>query len=367
METRWIRRLGPGIAVLGAMAAIASTVAGAPPPSWQPPGCSGPPAVGPPGSGTWFRLDPTVVDGTYVGQRLSLGSGSAPERGIDLAAESFAAGPMGGAVLVGSDDGRRTQLSLVDVTGGCAWAIGSSTDVVRGGIVSSDGRSIVESRVDRRTRADLGVWRRRLDGTPPVRLLAPIGVDDRFGPTWLTDLAWGDDGETLVVASCGEAACRYRLVPPSGGPVLSIADPELGALVGQADDRLVVREACRGLPCPIVSVGVRSGDRAVLADTAGQAVMARQSGQPVVVYESDADGSRLATITPDGGAPRIVAGPPPGLRLVSATRWSGDAAEHPADRLVFGPDGRLPVDGSQPAILRDVAGNVTVALDEVLP
>ena len=93
METRWIRRLGPGIAVLGAMAAIASTAAGAPSPSWQPPGCSGPPAAGPLGPGTWFRLDPTVVDGTYVGQRLSLGSGSAPQRRIDLAAESFATGP----------------------------------------------------------------------------------------------------------------------------------------------------------------------------------------------------------------------------------------------------------------------------------
>ena len=122
------------------------------------------------------RLDPIVVDGAYVGQRLSVGAGGAPPKRIDLAAESFATGPTGGVVLIGSDDGRRSQLSLVDVTGGCAWAIGSSTDVVRSATVSSDGRSVIESRVDRRTRADLGIWRRPFDGTPPVRVLAAIGV-----------------------------------------------------------------------------------------------------------------------------------------------------------------------------------------------
>lgn len=366
METRWIRRLGPGIAALGAVAAIASTTAGAPPPVWRPPLCAGPPVIAADGAGTWFRLDPTLVDGAYVGQRLSIGAGSAAARRLDLAAESFAAGPTGGAVLIGSDDGRRSELSLIDVAGACAWPIGSATDVIRNGIVGRDGRSIAESRVDRRTRADLGVWRRPLDGTPPTRLLPPIDPDDRFGPTWLTHLAWGDDGETLVVASCGEAACRYRLVPRSGADV-TVADPRLGSLVGLVGDRLVVREACPGLPCPIVSVGVRRSDHAVLAGAAGRAVLVRAAGQPVIVYETDADGAALRAITPDGQTLPAVAAPPPGLRLVTGTPWSGDAAEHPADRLVFGPDGRLPLDGSRPAVFRDLAGDSTVALDEVMP
>jgi hypothetical protein len=103
-----------------------------------------------------------------------------------------------------------------------SWAdargqVASSTDVIRNGIVAADGVSIVESRVDRRTRADLGVWRRPLDAGAPVRVLPPIGPDARFGPTWLTDLAWSDDDTTLVVGSCGETACRYRLVAGLGG------------------------------------------------------------------------------------------------------------------------------------------------------
>ena len=153
--------------------------------------------------------------------------GSIPARRLDLEPESFVTGPSGGIVLTGSDDGRRSRLSLIDVAAGCAWSLGSSTDVIRNGVLAADGGSIVESRVDRRTRADLGVWRRPLDGSSPARLLPPIAADDRFGPTWLTELAWGDDGSTLVVGSCGETACRYRLLPDTGA-VMTIADPDVG-------------------------------------------------------------------------------------------------------------------------------------------
>ena len=75
METRWFRRLGPGVAALGAVAAIASSTAGAPPASWRPPACPGPPVLTSGAIGTWYRLDPTLADGTYVGQRLSVGAG----------------------------------------------------------------------------------------------------------------------------------------------------------------------------------------------------------------------------------------------------------------------------------------------------
>lgn len=366
METRWFRRLGPGVVALGAVAAIASTTAGAPPPTWRPPACLGSPAATADAVGTWYRLDPTLVDGTFVGQRLSVGAGAAPPRQLDLAAESFATGPSGGLVLTGSDDGRRSQLSLIDISGGCAWSIGSSTDVIRNGILASDRGSIIEARVDRKTRADLGVWRRSFDERTPVQLLPPIAPDDRFGPTWLTDLAWGDDGTTLVVGSCGETACRYRLAPQAGA-VVTVADPSLGSLVGVAADRLVTREACRGLPCPIVSVDVHGGGRASLAATAGRAVLGRDAaGRPVVVYEPELDGPTLRAIGPDGRDAAEVAAPPPGLRLVADAAWSGGSAEHAAAQLVFGPDGRLPIGGPRKAVVRDIGGSPT-PLDEVLP
>jgi hypothetical protein len=365
MEIRWARRLGPGIAALAAVAAIASTTAGAPPPLWDPPDCAGVPVVGQRTSAVWFRLDPDLTAGTLVGQWLTIGDAArATAWRMDLDAESFAAQPQAGTVLVGSDDGRASRLSLIDVADGCRWAVATSRDVVRGALSTPDGTAVVEHRVDRRTRADLGIWRRPFDGNPPTRLLPAIQADHRFGPTWVTALGWSEDGETLVVTSCGEVACRYRVVPAAGGPVTSIADPSLGSFVGLADDRLIVRKACRGLPCPLVSRAVIGGETAILDDVAGVAVMSRDTdGRNVVVHERDAG---LHAVRPDGSDPRPLAGPPEGLRLVADVRWSASGAEHAPDRLVFGPDGRVPLDGARRAILRSVDATESLPLGEVL-
>ena len=370
MERRWVRRLGPGIAALGAMAAIASTTAGAPAPVWDPPGCAGPAAVATAPVGAWFRLDPILTDGEYVGQWLSLGT---PDPGsgrrLELDRESFATGPTNGAVLVGVDDARASSLTLVDVANACAWPIGTSRDVIRNAIVHPSGDSIIESRVDRRSWGDLGIWRRRFDGTPAVRVLPPIGADDRFGPTWRTDLAWGDDGTTLVVGSCGEAACRYRLVMSGAATTAptTIADPMLGALVGLAGDRLVTRQACRGLPCPIVSTGIHGAVSDVLADDAGLAVMARdERGRTVVVHETDAGGRGIGSMRPDGSDRQVLPAPPFGSRLVADAAWAAGAAEHPADALVFGPDGRVAPDAARSTLLRPLWSEAATPLDEVV-
>ena len=151
---------------------------------------------------------------------------SARTRALDLDAESFAAGPFGGTTLIGSDDGRRSRLSLVDAARGCAWPLVASRDVIRTATLAPDGTSLFEFRVDRQTRADLGVWRRALDGSAaPARVLAPIAADARFGPTWTTDLVWSEDGGTLAVQSCGEISCRVRILDPRDGGVRLVADP----------------------------------------------------------------------------------------------------------------------------------------------
>ena len=199
METRWARRLGPGIAALAAVVAIASTTAGAPPPIWDPPDCPGLPSVGPRTSAAWFRLDPDLSAGALVGQRLTIGNAErATQWRMDLDAESFAAQPRGGTVLIGTDDGRASRLSLINVTDACRWTVATSRDVVRSALSTPDGSAVVEHRVDRRTRADLGIWRRSLDGSAPTRLLPAIPTDDRFGPTWVTELGWSDHGDSLV-------------------------------------------------------------------------------------------------------------------------------------------------------------------------
>jgi hypothetical protein len=371
LESRWFRRAGPAVATLAAVAAvvvIASSTLGAPARTWVPEACSGAPTMGSSTAGTWYRIDPALDAGSLAGQRLTVGrAGDRGARQLDLDAESFAAGPVGGTILVGTDDGRHSRLSLIDVARGCAWSVAESVDVIRTATLGSDGATLFEYRVDRRTRADLGLWQRPLDGaTPPSRVLPPIVADARFGPTWLTDLVWSYDRRSLAVQSCGELACRVRVLDPVIGEVQLVADPDVGDLVGIAGDRLVAHGVCRGLPCPLVSVDLHDGSTTVLDHAAGQAVLSRDAdGRPLVVHEVGAAGRTLRIVGLDGQHPAALDGDPDGRRLVGGPARSGGAAETAAGWILFGPDGRLPIDGALRPVLRHVPDGRTVPLDEV--
>jgi hypothetical protein len=368
VESRWFRRAGPAVAALAAVGVIASSTLGAPARTWVPEACSGAPRIGSAPTGTWYRLDPVLDTGFRVSQRLAVGpAGDRGARLLDLDGESFAAGPVGGTILVGTDDGRRSRLSLIDVARACAWAVAESLDVIRTASIAPDGASLFEYRVDRRTRADLGLWQRPLDGsTPPSRMLPPIVADARFGPTWLTDLVWSDDGRALAVQSCGEVACRVRVLDPVIGDVQLVSDPDVGDLVGIAGDRLVAHGVCRGLPCPLVSVDLRDGTATVLERAAGQAVLSRDAdGRPVVVHEVGAAGRTLRIVGLDGQHAQALDTGPDARRLVAGPARSGGAAEIAPGWILFGPDGRLPIDGAIRPVLRHVPDGRTVLLDEV--
>ena len=368
VESRWFRRAGPAVVALAAVVVIASSTLGAPARAWVPDACAGAPRIGSSTAGTWYRLDPVLDTGARVGQRLTVGrAGDRGARQLDLDAESFAAGPAGGTILVGTDDGRRSRLSLIDVVRACAWAVAETVDVIRTATLAPDGATLFEYRVDRRTRTDLGLWQRPLDGsTPASRILPPIVADARFGPTWLTDLAWSDDGRSLAVQSCGEVACRVRVLDPVIGDVQLVSDPDVGDLVGLAGDRLVAHGVCRGLPCPLVSVDLQDGTMTVLDHAAGQAVLSRDAdGHPVVIHEVGAAGHTLRIVGLDGQHPEALDADPDGRRLVAGPARSGGAAETAPGWIVFGPDGRLPIDGALRPVLRHVPDGRAVPLDEV--
>lgn len=370
VESRWFRRAGPGIAAIGAVVLVASTTAGARPASWEPPRCDDFPRIGSGPVGAWYRIDATIVDGVRSGQRLTVGGpGTAAARGLDLDPESFAVGPFAGTILAGTDDGATSRVSLIDVVAGCAWAVDRSADVVRRATISPDGSALIEFRVDRTSRADLGIWRRPLVGDGAFqRILPPIEPDQRFGPTWLTELSWSGEGSLLAVESCGEVACRIRWLDMRTGVSGSVSDPSLGDLIGLTRDRLVAHGACRGLPCPLRSHGLADDSATTIVASAGQAVLARDAGgRPVVVYERDADGHSVASIGPDGSADRVLPGDVGTRRLIAAPAWAGGGAEVPAGWIAFGPDGRLPIAGPVGALLRRLSDGRTVPFGEVQP
>ena len=182
VESRWLRSIGPGLVAVAAVGLVASTTLGAGDRPWVPRACAGPPvtvaaAAARPDPKTlaelraepWYRLDPVLDgDGALRGQRLVSGiggrRGGMPAGG--LARESFAAGPFGRIVLVGSDDGAASRLHAVDPSDGCAWLLARSER-------SSGGRRSTQ-RPHRSTRR---AWTARAEPTSACgagRWMAPV-------------------------------------------------------------------------------------------------------------------------------------------------------------------------------------------------
>ena len=384
---RWSRLVPPVLAAVAFAIAAASgpTAAGAADPPWVAPPCDGSAsarvaserATGASAGGSvgrvagrlatpgvpWFRVDP-VLDrrGTLTARRVAAGDAAAGSRQrFDLAPESFVAGPFGRVLLIGSDDGQVSRLRLVDPIAGCAMDVAVARDVVRSGLLTPDGSATVEHRVDRRTRADLGVWQRSLAGAAERRIVAPLDVDAAYGPTFVTELAWGTDGR-LVVMSCGELRCRARIVDPATGEGRVVGD--VGPLVGLSGDRLVVHRACVGLPCPIEAVDVTTGRRATLEAGAGLATLADPARDRLVAESPD--GTLVTARDLRTGGATELAHPPAGYALQLSASRSGAGIAMPDGWIALVPDGRVPLDVARGLVrFVDPASGRTATIAEV--
>jgi len=314
-------------------------------PPWDPPPC--PAAVtAPADAAVWFRLDGLVdAAGTLTGQRLTVGRLGGGGRTIDLPPESFATGPWDGRVLIGADDGARSRLSLVDVGAACATLLAEEDAVVRAALVTPDGSAVVEHRVDRATRTDLGVWRVPLDGSRARRLVAGLAADARYGRTFSTELRWAPDGR-LAVTACGEARCRTRIVDPVSGQATAVGPT--GPVIGVTSDGAVVaHEPCGGFPCAIVRRAPGT-DASILVRATGPATMAGDR----VVFESAR--GRLTALDARTGRLTVIEGEE--LAPIAAGSAARAGASHAAGAalLVLGArlDGRssrvLPADATAP-------------------
>ncbi len=382
LESRWLRWIGTGVIAVAAVGSVGSVAVGAGPRHWTPQACPDEPgaraaAVRAGGSGTngelageaWFRLDPRLDRaGALVGQRLAIGlDGERTSQTMDLPPESFAAGPFGRVVLVGSDDGSLSQLRAIDVAGLCSWDIGEETNVVRRATIDPDGATIYEMRVDRATRADLGIWARPLArDLAATRILDPIDSDERFGPTFSTEFAWDLAGRQMVIQSCGEVACRTRVVEPGSGVVRAVEEPDLGSLVGLSDDRLVTYAACPGLPCPVVATDLATGARSALADDAAIAVLVSTPGGARLVHEVlDGTGVALRSVALDGASVEDLGVLPAGIRLHAVPAAAGASTRVGSGWVLLSPDGRIPDTGPDArTLLRRVTDGMTVQLEE---
>jgi hypothetical protein len=360
-ELRWLLRVAPPVAAVVALVAlgVASIRATAT-------GCGLPAAAAATPNAAAFAISPSLdASGTLAGERLQVSTAGRETLRLDLPPESFAGGPFGAAILVGADDGRRSTLRAVDATSGCAWSIGTERDVIRRATIDRSGLNDYEFRVERVTRADLGVWRRPLAGGAPVRVLEPLPADDRYGVTFSTELSWSVEGDTLVVQSCGLTNCRTRLLDVASGAVRTVETEDQGEVIGLAGGEMITYGACRGVPCSIAAIDPSTAERTTLVEAANAASIVATAGGPRLVAETGADADRaLVLIDPASAASKSVPADIHGWRLVPSQPRAGGAVSVPPGRALLSRDGRAPYPGDAAEVI-DVQDGATLNLAEV--
>ena len=286
---RWSMWLGPPIALLAVALALSRFQAGAeaggrttPPPAGA---CAATPiaadAAGRPrrdvGPGSWWKLTERLDgNGALAGRQLAVGRGGSTTFLLDLAVETAASGPIGGVVVLATDDGRESEIRLVSSVQACSWLVDRSTEVVRGAILDHGDGSVLAHLVDRETRADLGTWRFGARGAlaEPSIVAPPLSLGAVDGPVWVTDLRLDQAGRTLAVQSCTDSACLTRLFDlgaPGKDP--TILAGRQGSLLGFAGGRVLTWAACAGFPCAVQSWEIVTKKATVLLEGADAAAV----------------------------------------------------------------------------------------------
>jgi hypothetical protein len=330
----------------------------------EPPAAAGPKAML--AGAAWYRLDPVLDDaGGLDGQRLVVGRvGRRGAFELALRVESFASGPAQGRILVGNDDGRRSTLRTLDVGKRCAAVVHEGRDLIRRAVLDPSGNGIVEFRLDRSSRRDLGVWSRPLDGTKSQRLLEPLATNSRIGRVFATELSWSADGQRLVVTSCGETFCLARILDRSSGRVSSVDDHRVGETIGLVGDELVAYGGCPWLPCEIVAMNLKSGRVRELAPLAGLAALFATDSGAVVGFEDFGLRGSLRVVGLDGATLRTLP-LEAGLRLVPAPDRALAGIELPAGVIALAPGSR-PSRSLVPATFINIADGRRVPAAEVV-
>ena len=370
-ELRWLLRVAPPFAALAAVVALGSAPLRS---TAMAAGCGGqslaaatrvaPPAPRAVAGAAAFVIAPLLdASGTLAGQRVEVGTMGRVSAQLELPAESFAAGPFGRAVLVGADDGRSSTLRALDATSGCSWLIATETDVIRRATIDPAAGNVYEFRVSRDARADLGVWRRPLAGGPATQVLPPLSADDRFGPTFSTELSWSAEGDVLVAQSCGITSCRTRLLDAAG--VRTFDEADQGEVIGLAGGRLIVYGACRGLPCPVSSIDTTTGAATAIASAAGAARLVVTTTGPRLLAEVGLDADRALVLVDPASAARVSV--PIDARdwhLVPNAARAGGALATPPGWALLTRDGSPPGPGDAAELL-DLENGATLDLMEV--
>jgi hypothetical protein len=190
-----------------------------------------------------------------------------------------------------------------------------------------------------------------------------LPIDDRYGPTFSTELSWSNEGDRLAVQSCGMSSCRTRLLDPASHAIESVPGEDQGLLLGVTQGKFIGYGACRGLPCAVRATDLASGIDVTLIEAVGVAGLVATEEGPAVAYETG-NGSQLAAVDVVTGVARPVGTLPAGLRLVADWDGSGTRERLPAGWARLSPAGG-PSGSDDRSVLIRLADGATVGLAEV--
>src|SRR5689334_11053942 len=238
------------------------------------------------GHGTWWRLVDTLgANGELTGRTLYAGRAAKTTLTMPLGTESMARGPIGGLLVVTTDDGRSSEVRLVSIADGCAWLVHRDVNVVRSAILDPVAGVAYAHVVQRETRLDLGVFK-VVGGDPDAALeqvVEPLAPQADLGRIWATELRLNEDGSALAVQSCSDQGCLTRVVALGafGRPITLVRGNAQdtvsgqGSIIGFAGDRVITWAFCAGMPCPIQAWAAGNGKPSTLVDRAVGAGLTR--------------------------------------------------------------------------------------------
>src|SRR3954453_1092142 len=196
--------------------------------------------------------------GEFLG-RVIAGTAAGRAFAITLPVESSVSAATGDALVYSRAVGGKSEVHLVDLASGCDAVLAKPPGTVRSAVLDPSASAVYIHSVTYPSRADAGVSRYPLDGTPSRLVVPALPEDADFGLTFGTQLGWSTDGATLFVHSCGAQECRTRLLDVATGSVTTIDRRGHGQMIGLTPQHLVTYGACTGLPCMVISGDLVTG------------------------------------------------------------------------------------------------------------
>jgi hypothetical protein len=149
------------------------------------------------------------------------------------------------------------------------------------------------------------------------------------------------------------------------GVLRSVETEDQGEVIGLVAGRLVTYSACRGLPCPIQSVNIVSGETATLSEAAGLARLVEAPAGARLLHETGSDvGQALVLVDPASSVPAPIPGGASAWRVVPEQARAGGALSMPPDWALVSPDGRAATPGG-PVELLSLTDGTTLSLTQV--